>query len=472
MSKDKKEAMKMKRKYMKLAGLLVAVMFLATMIPVNAVDNRKVTNTLCEREEIVPSIELDYEIVWDVFWGLEYKCQIDAVDLAIDGENNIFVIGKNDSQGVILKYDEDGILLSEEDAESYEDLRQIEITDLSEYMQGTPNPMGTDDYDFFVNMISQEYEVDQVFLRNIELNKETGEVFIMGVFFWTEDEEESSCVFITKYEIFGNSLEKQWTRTLGMEVFTYCTAFTIDAESNIYAPMMIPNVLVKLSSDGQIEFVKPIGIGTLYFMDTIVLNPSTGNIIVNAKDFKLIDFSQSKMIIIEFEPETGDKLDEVIFSTPYPKNATGLSSGQAMTCAANGDIFASSVYYEQGCRKRKLAKLDGNLDIQFVKSISYPITDMKVLGNYLITVGILLTDAYENIYYGATVLSATNGNELLIIDLGPYIYTYNFGGNTNTMWGLVIDNEGDLVATGCRGVHSDYWGTVSCIKTTKFRLIT
>jgi len=409
---------------------------------------------------------LDYEIVWDKLWGLEYECQIDAVDLAIDGENNIFVIGDNDSQGVILKYDEDGNLLSEEDTESYESLIQLEITNLSEYMQGMPNPLENGDYDFFMNITLQEYEKQNVYLHDLELNKDTNELFIEGTFFCTEDGKEMVYCFVTKYEISGNSLEKQWTKSFGASILiTSCYAFTIDAESNIYLPIVFPSILVKLSSDGQVEYVKPIGIGN--FFTAIVLNPLTGNIIIDGLDYKYIDPAQSKMVVIELELETGDKLNEVTLPTPYLDNYD-IPVEQEITCASNGDIFATSLYYEQDCYKTKLVKLNKNLIIQFIKNLSYPITGMKIIDNYLITVGVLLTDN-GNIYYGATVLSITNGNLLLLINLGSFIYTFNlFGGNR--MQALVIDNEGDLVSTGCRGNHSDAYGLVSCIKTTKFRL--
>jgi len=309
---------------------------LATMIPANAVDNIK--------REIV-STDLDYEIIWDRLWGLEYECQIDAIDLSIDSENNVFVIGKNDTNSIILKYDEDGNLLSEEIPDSYESLRQLEAIDLAPYMEGMQCPLGIDGYDMFVDVLFQGYEYEQEFVHHMELNKETGELFILGNFHWIEDEEWSSCVFVVKYEISGNSLVKQWITVIGVESLTWCNTFTIDAESNIYLPMTLPNVLVKLSSDGQIEYVKPMGVGTLYFMGAVELNPSTGNIVINALDYKFLNPIGSKMKILEFETETGNMLDETSILTPYPEDNT-IRIGQAMTCSDNGDIFASSLYYE------------------------------------------------------------------------------------------------------------------------------
>ena len=67
MPKDKKEAIKMKRKYMKWAGLLVAVLFLATMIPANAVDNnRAYTLDAIECRQEIKEKEQEQEVEYDI----------------------------------------------------------------------------------------------------------------------------------------------------------------------------------------------------------------------------------------------------------------------------------------------------------------------------------------------------------------------------------------------------------------------
>lgn len=402
------------------------------------------------------NIDKNYEIIWEKLWGIEYENDMGANQVAIDANNNIFVIINNASQGLILMYNENGNLLAEHKI-SYDYLNKQEIIDIDEYVS-----IPFDRIAIFLEKMFMLFDSGKIKLRDIEINQATSELFVLGYF---ESKEGNYRTFVTKYTISGNSINEVWTKVIGYKNLLVSNAFTIDSSSNIYIPLIFPDSLMKLSSDGEIIYVKFFNFPKYLFMTDIEINPITKNIIITAQRPRILNPQQSEFIIIEVNPVNGNKINKQQVKAPLQY---GLNLGfQSIAFLPDGDFFASTCFSESGY-KSKLIKLDRNLNILLEKTLSHVITDMVIMDNELITTGALIS-LNGTLHYGSVVYSV-DGTQLFIADLGPIINSFN-PFSTNRMKAIKIDNNNDLVTVGGEGSHSSSLGYVSAVKTIKFRIL-
>ena len=402
---------------------------------------------------------LEYKIIWRKLWGIEYKNDIGARQMAIDANNNIFICGHNGSEGIILLYDKMGNLLSEYTI-SFNHLIKQKAINIDEH----PSPSIFRKIGQQFLSFSQKGFVDII---DIKINSITNELFILGYF---QSLQGGNYTFITKYLIYNSSFHEVWTKII--ENYMAYT-FTIDNNSNIYIPLLsvslFPKYILKISSDGEIVYIKHFKPFMIAIPLDIEINPVTEKIVMTTLHPKIFFPQRSKTGIIEINPKNGNIINEKWIVTPLIGTREIQWPHQAIAFSGNGNIFVSWSVVNSSAHKSKLIKLNKNLNVLFEKDLSYVITDMVVFRDKVITSGGLLSvNGSKN--YGSIVYNASNGKLLFIIDLGPIINSFN-PFPTNRMKAIEIDGDNNIVITGGEGTHSDSFGCVSAIETIKFILL-
>jgi len=426
------------------------LLFLATTVTVNA-DRMYISEMALKAEAEIKQLNgYDYEILWSKDWLDGEVRDTTGGQVATDSNNNVIVHGysKANEQHVLVKYDINGTQLWEifVDYDGFDNIESLES-----YVEEPQMPAGYENCTNEMMQISSNEDID-FGIHDICTDNEDN-IILMGRKDIVGDEPpDKFYVAMLKYDSDGNEIWKNlydyndWLLA-GLDM-------AVDSDGSIFIPCThyVWSYILKLDSDGSVDWF---GLATIlppWLALSVALDSNEEPVV--AAIYLMFDPEGSTMFIgfAKFNSDTGDKLADGVLE--IPRRDTMFSDAALTVDTSDNSVFFGFIDY--------IYKIDASFnEIIWQKPYTCCINDLKVIDEKLVTCGGWCNVNDVTNYYAA-VYNKNSGTKLFDMALGELLYSDDpfFQGFLNQMYGMSIDNNGDILQAGGEGG----------IRTIKFRI--